>query len=377
MNSLTKIKDIVIYKDENYNSFPNAIKLKDGTIMVGFRHAPDWQDKYHDVTHGDPSSIGVFVTSHDNGNTWDKKPSLIQRHYYYGIQDPCLNYLSDSTILATFFMWKFTEKTTPVTDSQKPHFVNDNYDMEMMDAHTIRSNDNGLTWDEAVCIDYEGKNGNRASVRGNVVELDDGSIILGIAMYSKEMSERIVRIVKSFDRGKTWTKLYDIRKPCECMMGEPNLFKTKSGKIACFIRTHIEDNAKNVYSDGNNDLSPMHISYSFDNGNTWTQPVRTKYNSPSPFQAIQLESGNVLLSYGHRYSPYGINVMLLDGELTNIDSAEEYVIRDDGVNIDLGYTSSVQMDNGDILVTYYIFSKEDTHRYIGGSILREINKAGG
>ncbi|MBN1623500.1 MAG: exo-alpha-sialidase [Clostridia bacterium] len=373
MTGLKKIKDIVVYKDENYNSFPNAIKMEDGTIMVGFRQAPDWQGRYNDVTHGDPSSIGVFVKSHDNGKTWDKKASLIQRHFYYGIQDPCLNYLSDGTILATFFMWKFTEKDKPVTDSAKPHFVNDNYDMEMMDAHTIRSNDGGLTWDEALCIEYEGKNGDRASARGNVVELDDGSILFGLPMYSQNMNERIIRIIKSFDKGKTWTKLNDIKKPYKCVMGEPNLFKTKSGKIACFIRTHIEHSNRNVYDDGNQDLSPMHISYSYDDGKNWTVPVSTRFCSPSPFQAIQLDSGNVLLSYGHRYTPYGINVVLLDGELDNIDSAEEFQVRDDGVNHDLGYTSSVQLDNGDILVTYYIFHKDDTRRYIGGTLLKEIN----
>ncbi|HRX41418.1 MAG TPA: sialidase family protein [Clostridia bacterium] len=371
MSGLRKIKDIVVYKDENYNSFPNAIKLNDGTVMVGFRQAPDWQAMYNDVTHGDPSSIGVFVKSRDNGETWDSKPSLIQRHFYYGIQDPCLNYLSDGIVLATFFMWKFTEKSVPVTDSAKPHFVNDNYDMEMMDAHTIRSTDNGLTWDRPVCIEYDGKNGDRASARGNVIELDDGSVLFGLPMYSKNMSERIIRIIKSSDKGKTWERLADIRKPCACMMGEPNLFRTKSGKIVCFIRTHLDGNGRNVYDDGNADLSPMHVAYSYDNGESWTVPIATKFCSPSPFQAVQLKSGNVLLSYGHRYSPYGIRVILLDGELTNLDSAEEMQIRDDGVNHDLGYTSSVQMDNGDILVTYYIFHKDDTRRYIAGTILRE------
>ncbi len=81
MGQLKKIKDIIVYKDENYCSFPNAIVLDDGMIMVSFRQAPDWQKKYNDVTHGDPSSIGVFVKSFDNGKTWSSKPELIYRHY--------------------------------------------------------------------------------------------------------------------------------------------------------------------------------------------------------------------------------------------------------------------------------------------------------
>lgn len=371
MKKLSKVRDIIIYKDENYNSFPNAVKLKDGTIMVSFRQAPDWQAKYNDVTHGDPSSIGVFVKSGDNAKTWSEKPGLIYRHFFYGVQDPCLNYLKDGTVLSTFFMWKFHEREKPLENSEKPHFVIDYYSSEMMDAHTTRSFDSGKTWDEPVCIDYEGKEGKKASVRGNIVELGDGSIILGLPMYGLDKNDRFIRIIKSFDNGKTWNKIYDLGKSSDCFMGEPNLFKTASGKLVCFIRTHMVDGGRNVYDDGNDDMSPMHVSYSYDNGNTWTVPEKTKYTSPSPFQAIQLSSGNVLLSYGHRYSPYGIKVVLLDGELENIHTAEEILIRDDGVNHDLGYTSSVQLDNGDILVTYYIFHKNDTRRYIAGTILRE------
>ena len=371
MGQLKKIKDITVYKDENYCSFPNAIVLEDGTIVVSFRQAPDWQKLYNDITHGDPSSIGVYVKSSDNGETWTTKPALIYRHYYYGVQDPCLNYLSDGTIIGTFFMWKFTEKESPVIDSVKPHFVNDYYNMEMMDAHSIRSYDGGITWDNPICIEYPNKSGQRASVRGNVVELDDNSIILGVSTYYKEYSKRVIRIVKSPDKGKTWAKLTDIIHPDGHFMGEPNLFKTKSGKLVCMMRTHHNIPDRNVYEDGNSDMSPMHVSYSNDDGKTWTIPEKTKFTSPSPFHALQLSGGNVLITYGHRYTPYGIKAVLLDGEFENIHEAEEILIRDDGVNHDLGYTSSVQMSNGDILVTYYIFHKNDTTRYIAGTILRE------
>ncbi len=241
----------------------------------------------------------------------------------------------------------------------------------MMDAHTIRSIDNGNTWDDPICIEYPEKSGERASVRGNSVELDDKSIIMGISTYYRDYDKRVIRLVKSPDYGKTWEKLNDILHPEGHFMGEPNLFRTKSGKLVCMMRTHLNVPDRNVYEDGNDDLSPMHVSYSYDDGKTWTSPEKTKYTSPSPFHALQLSSGNVLMTYGHRYSPYGIKAVLLDGEFENIHSAEEILIRDDGVNHDLGYTSSVQMPNGNILVTYYIFHKNDTRRYIAGTILRE------
>lgn len=370
---LRKIKDIVIYKDENYNSFPNAIVLDDGTIMVSFRQAPDWQSEFNDVTHLDPCSKGVYVKSRDNGRTWDSKPSLIYKHFLYGVQDPCLNYLSDGTILGTFFMWKVEEREIPVENPEKPHFVMDNYIGEMMDAHAIWSADGGETWSLPQKIDYEGKEGQRASLRGNVAELPDSSLLLGLPIYNENRSKRFVRIVKSADKGHTWEKIFDIYHPDGHFIGEPNLFRTGSGKLVCFLRTHIEQkgDGSKAYKDGNQRLTPMHVSYSYDDGKTWTVPEATEYHSPSPFHALQLDSGNVLMTYGHRYSPYGIKAVLLDGELENIHEAEEILIRGDGVNHDLGYTSSVQMENGDILVTYYIFHNDDTRRYIAGTILRE------
>ncbi len=368
---LKKIKDVVIYRDENYNSFPNAIVLEDGTIMVCFRQARDWQEVYQQTTHGDPSSIGVFVKSSDNGETWSPRPQIMARHFLYGIQDPCLNLLSDGTLLGTFFMWKFTEKEHPNLESEKPHFSSDFYDMEMMDAHSTRSTDQGETWDAPVRIDYEGKGGIRSSVRGNVVELPDGSVLLGICSYFKDFSKRTVFIVRSTDQGKTWTKCTDIVHPDGHFMGEPNLFRAASGRIACLLRTHIQTKDKNPYEDGNNRLTPMHICFSNDDGQSWTLPEPTKYTSPSPFHVLQLKSGNALMTYGHRHSPFGIKAVLLDGELSNLHTAEEHLVRDDGMSFDLGYTSSVQMPNGDILITYYIYHKNDTRRYIAGTILRE------
>lgn len=372
MSKLQKIRDIIIYKDENYNTFPNAIVKQDGTIMVCFRHAPDWQSVYNDVTHGDPASVGVYVTSDDNADTWSEKPTIFLRHFYYGIQDPCINLLSDGTIFSSCFMWKFTELNNPDTESRKLHFVNTYFEMEMMDAHTSRSYDGGLTWEQPLSIDYPGKNGQRSSVRGNIVELDCGDILIAVSTYYKEYDRRSILILKSCDKGITWELLNKFRHPEGYFMGEPNLFRTASGKIVCMLRTHIPDSDRNVYDDGNSDMSPMHLCYSYDDGKTWTEPEATKFTSPSPFQAVQLDSGNVLMTYGHRYSPYGIKAVLLDGEFDNVHEAKEILIRDDGVNHDLGYTSSVQMPNGDILVTYYIFHKDDTKRYIAGTILREV-----
>lgn len=73
----------------------------------------------------------------------------------------------------------------------------------------------------------------------------------------------------------------------------------------------------------------------------------------------------------HRPHLAGKNVDLSDfptGETWDMDRM--VVIRDDGMDIDLGYPASIQLEDGRILSTYYRHG-EDGIRYIGSSIWSE------
>ena len=368
---LKKIKDIVIYKDKRYYStFPNIIKTQDGKLMVSFRQAPHRLDTYGDITHGDPASKGVFITSKDNGQTWDKDVKIVYDHFFYGVQEPCMNCLKDGTILATFFMWKFGEVIDYPNATYLMHAGYYEHAMFLKDSFTTRSHDNGKTWDKPIKIDYFGKE-SLNTVRGNAIELNDGSILLAVSGYHDDFDKRDNSIIKSKDNGKTWELVNRIPIQKNLYFVEPNLFKTKSGKIVCTLRTQALNDKRNIYDDGNMDMAHMHYVVSYDEGKTFSTPKKTPYSSPSPFEAIQLKSGNVLMTYGHRYSPYGIKAILLDEEMNNIESAKEMQIRDCCINHDLGYTKSVQLPNDDILVVYYMYDKEDNIRHIEGTILRE------
>ena len=86
--------------------------------------------------------------------------------------------------------------------------------------------------------------------------------------------------------------------------------------------------------------------------------------------ALQLKSGKVLLSYGYRKAPYGIRIRVCNSELTDIAESEEIILRDDSPNGDLGYPHAIELDNGEILVVYYI-SDPDNIRTIAVTRLRE------
>jgi sialidase-1 len=356
MCKIEKIKDIVIYRDEHYNTFPNVIRRKDGTLMVGFRQATDRQKKsiagstknFGKITHTDPSSKAVFVTSNDEGVTWQNKIKDIYDDFVYGVQDPCLNQLSDGTIFATFFMWKVFKKNDLTEILPSDRILEDKFIARKDDSYSIRSHDGGETWDEPIPIKYTEKN--HIAVRGNIVVLDDGAIILPVYGDNNIGEPSKVILIKSYDLGKSWEKISEIPQVEGYGYFEPNLYKTESGKLVVFIRSH-KTGKKSVYEPDSVKLSPLITSESMDDGKTWTQPILREVYSPSPFHPLRLNSGHIILTYGYRYKPYGLRAILLDAECTDFNKNNEVILRDDGLGTDIGYTSSVLLNNGDVLIT--------------------------
>jgi hypothetical protein len=355
---ITKLKDMIIFKDEQYNTFPNAVLRKDGTILVGFRRARDTQQQFGRCSHIDPASKAVFVTSRDGGSSWDPDPSLIYDPFSCGVQDPCLKVLGDGSLFCTFFTWKMLTKEDAGDKQQLDHNVLDRWVGRLEGLYSIRSADGGLTWDEPIRIE-EGY-----AVRGNPVELEDGTLVL--PTYVDQTSKGNVHILASSDRGATWRRLAKVTHD-DYWFHEPNLYHAPSGKLVLFLRS------RNLNGSEENGLSsPLFTCESLDGGGTWSDPVKRDYYSPSPFHALPLHNGKVLITYGYRFEPFGIRAFVLDGECSDWVSAKgtETVLRDDGASVDIGYTSAVQLEGGDILVTYYYHNEEPGSRYIAGTLCR-------
>ncbi|WP_405455615.1 sialidase family protein [Paenibacillus sp. HJGM_3] len=353
---LRKINDTVIYQDENYNSFPNAVVLPDGTLIVGFRQARDLQRLYGKVTHVDPASKAVYVTSSDGGRTWDSNASLLHDDYLRGIQDPCLNVLKDGSIFCTFFCWKAFASEDVENRLPTDHHIYDRWIGRLEGLYSIRSNNGGEQWDDPIRI-----LGGAGAVRGNAAEFPDGSLVL--ATYGgNEHKERVV-VMKTSDKGMSWSSLAVLEHP-DYILGEPNLYLTPSGKLVAFIRT-----APKAAGKSGPGTHPLITAESQDGGLTWSELAERPFFSPSPFHALRLRSGNVLVTYGYRYAPYGVRAFLLDAEC-NFEHAEETVLRNDGLGYDIGYTSAVQLPDDRIIVTYYYYD-DSGRRVIAGTVCME------
>lgn len=353
MKRLEPLEHIVIYKDRQYNTFPSAVKKWDGGYIVGFRQAPDRRSVYGSHNHIDPSSKAVTVCSPD-GRRWSEETDVLFDHFANGVQDPCLNLLEDGTIVGTFFMWKVFEKSD-MPEQPRDRTVYGQWQARKAGAYTIRSVDGGKTWDQPIAISIPD-----VAIRGTGVELKGCGLLIPMYRLGEEGFEVVA--ARTGDKGGTW----DIQGTIACCDGydflEPFFYRTPSGKIVALIRTRLRAGGA-----AKEQASPLYTSESLDEGKTWSRPAKRSLYSPSPFHALALHDGSVLLTYGYRHAPYGIRAVLLDPECERWDEASEVALRVDGGGQDIGYTSSVQLDEKTVLVTYYYYD-EDGCRYIAGTL---------
>ncbi len=373
--SMQILETKIIYRDGEYVSFPNLALLKDGTILCAFRHAPDRVKEFGGIHHLDPDAKDVFLYSHDGGNTFEQEVHTILDEEMISNQDPCLTVLSNGRILSSSYRWIFAPAGEgPAVWGEKRYqqcgnrFF-DKLDAFIGDANCSYSDDNGKTWTLVPRLYVEGAPCGVA-VRGNVVELPNGELLM--PYYNKLALGQLssAGLFRSTDMGESWEDYSIIASAtAEKNFYEPNIFRTQSGRLVALIRTQTDASIPGMrYEDT---YLNVHTTVSEDDGKTWG-PVTEIQNfwGSNPIHALQLKSGKVLVTYGYRRAPFGIRARLCNAELTDLSEAEEIILREDGAHTDLGYTNAIQLDNGDILVVYYITDENDT-RVIAVTRLRE------
>jgi hypothetical protein len=106
-----------------------------------------------------------------------------------------------------------------------------------------------------------------------------------------------------------------------------------------------------------------------DSGHTWEflgNPVSST-GEGNPASLTTLKDGRLCLVYGYRAAPFSMCAKISDNG--GITWSDEIVLRNDGVNRDIGYPRSIQRPDGKMVTTYY-FCGQDTKpdRYIAATI---------
>jgi hypothetical protein len=186
------------------------------------------------------------------------------------------------------------------------------------------SNDRGRTWAKPTEVKLPPHRFVAPFQR--MVRLDDGTILMP-AYTDKE-----ALVVRSSDNGRTWGDLSTIRRG----FNECALLRLPGGRILAAMR---------------HQRAGLWTATSDDQGRRWSEPRQITEGRRYPADLLSLPSGNVLVVYGRRHPPYGVECRLTrDGGET---WGRPLLLAWTATNADCGYPSAVVLDDGTILMLWY------------------------
>ncbi|TWU03177.1 sialidase family protein [Neorhodopirellula pilleata] len=204
----------------------------------------------------------------------------------------------------------------------------------------IRSTDGGMSWSSRVDSLVNSPHG--------PTQLSDGRLLYAGKQLWHDNPR--VGVAVSDDDGISWQWLAEITaRPGD----EPNQYhelhaiEAADGRIIVQIRNHNSANSGETLQ-----------CESIDGGQTWSTP-RAIGVWGLPSHLIRLADDRLLMTYGHRRVPYGNLARLSDDQGRTWSSP--LTISDDASNGDLGYPSTVQLDDGRLVTVWYEKTKSQAY----------------
>ncbi len=140
---------------------------------------------------------------------------------------------------------------------------------------------------------------------------------------------------------------------------EPHTIELADGTLLCHIRVqkYLPDPSQNIFT--------IYQSESTDGGRSWSKPhALLDRLGGSPAHLFMHSSGILLSTYGYRCAPYGVKVMFSKDLGKTWDTGHELYVN--GVNDDLGYPCTVELDGGDLLTVFYAHQSKEEPAIIMG-----------
>ena len=309
----------------------------------------------------DPRYYNMIIRSQDQGRTWCT-PRVAPGYDWYGVECAGLTVLADGALLLN--QWRFKWYPLEVAQALRESGVTTADDWFAAFDHggsgehyygpasrpqspaemapwgranggtfVHRSLDQGRTWIDTVQVDtrpYSGGYGMRGGI-----QLSNGDVLMPL---SDVPLYRTVFVVRSKDGGRTWGPPVEAASRPGREFEEPCALHLGDDHILLVMRE--------------NKTSYLHQSVSRDGGLTWDPPQPTPIHG-YPASLTELPDGRILCVYGYRFQPFGIRAVLSHDQGQTWDVENAWIVRGDLPSADLGYPSSVLMEDGRIFTIYY------------------------
>ena len=332
-----------------YFGWPTVARMDDGTLVAaasGLRNA-----------HVCPFGRSVFMRSNDGGKTWTSP--VVVNDSPLDDRDTGIVSLGGQRLLLSWF----------TTDNRQSS--GRRYEEELDDGDTVArwregfarmtdenagrwlgtwvraSEDGGETWAPPIRVPVTTPHG--------PIRLDDGDLLyfgkeFPSAMEGFRGGEGAVAALTSSDGGRNWSRLGTVPLfpgTTEETYWEPHVAQLPGGKLVGLIR--LSSREETLEALGLTHFSLMY-SESEDGGRTWSTAEPMGFHGSPPHLLVH-SSGALIAVYGRRLAPFGQRAMISQDQGASWEY--DYVLRDDGPDQDLGYPSSVELEDGSILTVYY------------------------
>jgi hypothetical protein len=335
---------VVSREPQYYHGWPTLARRRNGDLWLvcsGGR-----QD------HVCPFGRVEAMVSHDNGQTWCWPEVLMESPI--DDRDAGVLETAKGSLLVTTFTSLAYEEILAEARRKKPgepgawpaqqleawEAADNRLNAEQRQAELgewmIRSTDGGITWSARYPTIVNSPHG--------PVQLADGRLLYaGKQLWTKE---KRVGVCESLDDGQSWRWLAEIpARPGDAQRHyhELHAVETGDGRIIAHIRSLnqpiLEETLQTESADG---------------GRSWSVPRLICWGTPSFL--LRLRSGKLLMTYGHRRSPFGNQARL--SEDWGRTWSDPLIISGDGPSKDLGYPSTVEFDDGSLLTAWYELMKD-------------------
>jgi Neuraminidase (sialidase) len=300
--------------------FPVLIRLKNGDLMA--------------VLRGGAPHIGVngrldLVTSKDGGETWSTPHTIVDSPE--DDRNPALGQLKNGDIILAYAILHGY-------DSSGLKLSTNPSERRAEGVYLMRSKDGGKTWtkpERSEDIYALQKDGGSLSPYGKIVQLPDGTVLLSVYYQFSDARGNQDYVFRSRDGGKTWGE--------PALVGEhyneTGLLALPDGSVLAALRSETGGH--------------LAIAASQDGGRTWNSPALVTRDKEHPGDLIRLRNGDILLSYGQRNKPFGVEAIVSHDKGKTWSDPSKVVLANDAVSTDCGYPSSIQLPNGKIVTVYY------------------------